>query len=45
MELSEFHELITRCRDLTENYIGRHTGAAYFLFQFQMVARLDNVEM
>ena len=38
-----FHELITRCRDLPENRIGRHTGSAYFLFQFHMVTRLDDV--
>ena len=43
MELSEFHELITICRELPENHIGHHTGAAYFLFQFHMVARLDDV--
>ena len=43
MELPKFHELITRCKDLPENYIGHHIGAAYFLFQFHMVARLDDV--
>ena len=42
-ELSEFHEMLTRCRDLSENHIGHHTGAVYFLFQFCMVAKLDGV--
>ena len=43
MELSEFHKLITKCRSLPENHVGRYTGAAYFLFLFHIVARLDDV--
>ena len=28
---------------MPHNDTGRHTGAAYFLFQFHMIARLDDV--
>ena len=44
MELTEFAEVIKRCRTMPSDNIGRHTGAAYFLFQFHMMARLDDVE-
>ena len=43
MELSEFYEVIKRWRKMPENHIGRHTGEAYFLFQFHMINRLDDV--
>ena len=44
MELPEFLEIVKRCRKLPENHFGRHTGAEYFLFQFYMIVRLDDVE-
>ena len=43
MELSEFHKLMTRCRELPNNHIRRHTRAAYFLYKFHMVAKFDDV--
>ena len=44
MELSEFQELVKRCRKMPQNHVGRYTGAAYFLFQFHMIAIIDDVE-
>ena len=43
MKLKEFVEVIKRCRAMPPNHTGRHTGAAYFLFQFHIMARLDDV--
>ena len=42
MELSEFRELISACRK-NENVFMKYTGAAFFIFQFHMIARLDDV--
>ena len=44
MELPEFLENVKKCRKMPENHFGQYTGAAYFLFQFHMTARLDDVE-
>ena len=43
MELTEFIEVIKRCRTMPRNHTARHTGAPYLLFQFHMMARLDDV--
>ena len=43
MELTEFAEVIKRCRMMPHDHTAHHTGAAYFLFQFRMMARLDDV--
>ena len=43
MHLTEVIEVIKRCRMMPHNHSGRHIGAAYFLFQFHMMARLDDV--
>ena len=43
MELMEFAEVIKRCRIMPHNLTGHHTGAAYFLFPFHMMVRLDDI--
>ena len=42
MHLDEFRELLSRCR-ASDRYMLKFTAGAYFLFQFNMVARLDDV--
>ena len=42
MHLDEFRELLSRCC-ASDRYMLKFTAAAYFLFQFNMVARLDDV--
>ena len=44
MKLTEFAEVRMRCRMILHNHTARHTGAAYSLFQFHMMARLDYLE-
>ena len=43
MKLMEFAEVLKRCRMMPHNPSARHIGAAYYLFQFHMMARLDDV--
>ena len=43
MELSEFNAFIRGCRETDSGHIGHRVGVAYFLFQFHMIARLDDV--
>ena len=43
MELMEFTEGIKGCRMMPHNYMVCHTGAVYFLFQFHMMDRLEDV--
>jgi len=42
MQLPEFRELITRLRG-RDGHMQRYTAAAYFIFQFNLIARLDDV--
>ena len=42
MELSEFRQLTDICRKC-HNVLVRYTATAYFIFQFHMIARLDDV--
>ena len=42
MELSEFRALIDACRKNDSDFI-KYTGSAFFIFQFHMIARLDDV--
>ena len=44
MELPEFLKIVQKCRKTPENHFRWHTGAAYFLLQFHMIARLDDVK-
>ena len=41
MEISEFCTLIEICRKSNDAFI-KYTTAAYFIFQFYMIARVDN---
>ena len=42
MEISEFRTLIELCRKSNDLFI-KYTGASYFVFQFHMIAHLDDV--
>ena len=42
MEISEFCTLIEICHKSDDAFI-KYTAAAYFIFQFHMIARLDNI--
>ena len=44
IEISKILEVVKRCWRLLEYHLGRFTGVAYLLFQFHMIARLDDVE-
>ena len=41
--MSEFAELIVKCRSKLSGHIGHRTGAAYVIFQFHVIAQLDDV--
>ena len=43
LEMSEFAELIEKCRSKPSGHIGHRTGAACFIFQFHKIARLDDI--
>ena len=43
MEFGEFHALIRGCREKGFGHLGHCVGIAYFLFQFHMIAHLDDV--
>ena len=43
LELSEFQQLIKKCREKGSEHIGHHVGIVYFLLQFHMIAHLDDV--
>ena len=38
MEISEFLEVVERCKRLPEYHLGRPMGVAYFFFQLHMIA-------
>ena len=42
MQLSEFKEIIKRCRNNSSPFI-KYTASAYFIFQFHLIGRLDDV--
>ena len=42
MVLSEFHKVAKIYIEIPQNHIGGHIGAAYFLYQIQMITRLAN---
>ena len=42
LELSELREMVRRCRKSDESFV-KFTSSAFFLFQFHMIARLDDV--
>ena len=44
MAISEFVDIVKRFQRLPESHLRRYIGVAYFLFQFHMIARLDDVE-
>ena len=44
MELPEFLKSVKQCSKMPENRFGRYIGAAYFLFQFHMIAMLNDVK-
>ena len=41
--MHEFRQLIQLCRQPTQTYFAKYTAAAYFIFQFHMIARMDDV--
>ena len=43
MEHGEFHHVIKRSRGIDSRNIGHCIGVVYFLFEFHMIACLDNV--
>lgn len=43
MEQSEFREMIRRFRDESSRSILRRTMAAYFIYQYNMIGRVDDV--
>ena len=43
MEHSDIHALRRGCREKDYGHLWHHLGVAYFLFQFHMIARLDDV--
>ena len=43
LEIRVFAELRKKCKSKPFGHIGHRTGAAYFIFQIHMIARLDCV--